>query len=560
MRDPVDIVAAPLFLATSVIVAAALVAVLRRCARWLGIRWRWTRSRRRLGHVAHATVAVGAVAGIVEDPSRVQTQWRDVDPETTTRLGELPVLASGAVAVGSLDVLRRRRRDAMRALLGGQVPDAPAPDVVALRRLLHARERHFDRHRAEHEQRHLLPVGMSGDELVSIPLTPGRRVVIGHRDESTTRSVLRHLANVVATAPWLDGVRVVTCGMSPDDVIDTERVHFVSSMDDAWNRAREITDARDDLTVVIVDASGRHVIGDPVPGVVTLSLASEGLVPNDPDTDVLRHGERGWRLETRGRSIVPFTAKVDDVATLRRGVDPEPSRPLHATSIDHEWSVMMQVLGPLQAVDRNGVPLTFEKSKSLEFLAWLCMHPDRPTPVGARTALWDDSVQDSTFNNVVSDLRRALHMVTNDEVRWPIRPSTNRYELGPHVVTDVDLLLDAIATAEQATPRETVRLICDRLANVRGMPFEGMVSDWADCEGITSNIVMIVVAAASLAARLALTLDDDESVLLATSHGLRMLPGHEELVSLRLLVHERRGERGAGRLYRADKESTGRVR
>ena len=52
----------------------------------------------------------------------------------------------------------------------------------------------------------------------------------------------------------------------------------------------------------------------------------------------------------------------------------------------------------------------------------------------------------------------------------------------------------------------------------------------------------------------------DESVLLATSHGLRMLPGHEELVSLRLLVHERRGEHGAGRMYRADRDSTSRVR
>ena len=68
------------------------------------------------------------------------------------------------------------------------------------------------------------------------------------------------------------------------------------------------------------------------------------------------------------------------------------------------------------------------------------------------------------------------------------------------------------------------------------------------------------LTAASLAARLALTLDDDESVLLATSHGLRMLPGHEELVSLRLLVHERRGEHGAGRMYRADRDSTSRVR
>lgn len=566
MSEPFDIVAAPLVVATSVVVVAIVFALLRRAVKQVVGRLRWARSGSRLAHTAHVTVAVGAVVGVIaEEPSHPLTDPNGVDPAPATRPGELPLLASAAVAVGSLDVLRRRRRDAMRALLGGQVPDAPAPDVVALRRLLHARERHFERHHAEHARRHLVPVGMSGDELVSIPLTPGRRVVIGHRDESTTRSVLRHLANVVATAPWLDGVQVVACGMSPHDVVDSQRVHFVSSMTDAWRRARELGDERDDVTVVVVDASGRHVTGDlgPInsaPGVVLLSFAADAHVASDPDTDVLRHGDSGWRLETLGRTVVPFAAAVDDVATLRRGVEPEPSTSLRATQIDGEWSVMLQLLGPLQAVDRNGTPLTFEKSKSLEFLAWLCMHPDRPTPIGARTALWHDSVRDSTFNNVVSDLRRALHLVTNDEVRWPTRPTMTRYELGPHVVTDVDLLLDAIATAERAGPRETVRLICDRLANVRGMPFEGMVSDWADAEGITSNIVMIVVAAASLAARLAMTLGDDESVLLATSHGLRMLPGHEELVALRLLIHERRGEHGAGRMYRADEEMTNRVR
>lgn len=87
------------------------------------------------------------------------------------------------------------------------------------------------------------------------------------------------------------------------------------------------------------------------------------------------------------------------------------------------------------------------------------------------------------------------------------------------------------------------------------MPFEGMGSDWADTEGITSNIVMTVVAAAGLAARLALSTGDDEAALLATSHGLRMLPGHEELVALRLVVHERRGERGAWRMYRSSPEN-----
>lgn len=565
MIDRVDVVARPLVVIAAGVIAVCALAIGAGGMRWLRRRLQWSTAHRRIDHVAQATLAVGAMTGIIiDDSSRVASADSSApgspDSPGTRRPTELPLLASAAMAAGSIDVFRRRRRDAMRALLGGQVPDTPAPDVVALRRLLLARARHFDAHRAEHERHRLLPVGMNGAELVSIPLTRGRRVIIGHRDEATTRAVLRHLANVVATAPWLDDVRVVAHGLEPHDVVDSERVDFARSSDDMWRHANELAERNPDLTVVVVDVSGDSGEGRHEPNVVVLSPAAEEPPKGDVDTDVLRHGEQGWRFDSYSRAFVPFAASVDDVAMVRRGTEPERAIQLRATPLRHEWSVMVQLLGPLQAVDRAGAPLTFEKSKSLEFLAWLCMHPDRPTVIGARTALWDGSVRDSTFNNVVSDLRRALYMVTEDDARWPRRLSTNRYELGPHVVTDVDLLLDAIAAAEHATSRDTVRLICDRLANVRGMPFEGMASDWADCEGITSNIVMIVVAAASLAARLALTLDDDESVLLATSHGLRMLPGHEELVSLRLLVHERRGEHGAGRMYRAEKESTSRVR
>lgn len=553
MTDPTDLVARPLLgMAVVVGVVVALVAT-SFAVRWFRTRLHWSSPARRMDGVMRGSLVVGAVAGVVAEGVSASVQRSEVDDGLPVSSdGALPLLSSAAMAVAGLDVFRRRRRDAMRALLGGQVPDAPAPDVVALRRLLLARARHFDPHRAEHERRRLLPIGMDGDELVSIEITPGRRVVIGHDDIAATRAVLRHLANVVATAPWLENVRVVTFGFGPHDVVDSDRIHFAPTADVAWATACALAESNSDLAVVFVDASGATNMEHRSPDVSVLSLAVDGSVPGDADTDVLLHGTRGWRLAARSRPLLPFAADPDDVATLKRGIMPEPAKALRANAITHPWTVMVQLLGPLQAVDRDGAPLNFEKSKSLEFLAWLCMHPDRPTPIGARTALWEGSVRDSTFNNIVSDLRRALHAVSGDDVKWPRRLTTNRYELGPHVVTDVDLLLDAIAAAEATAPREAVRLICDRLANVRGMPFEGMVSDWADAEGITSNLVMIVVAAASLAARLALTLGDDEAALLATSHGLRMLPGHEELVSLRLLVHERRGEHGAARMYRSE--------
>ena len=115
MSDPFDVVAAPLVVATSVVVVAIVFALLRRAVRQVVGRLRWARSGSRLARVAHATVAVGAVAGIVvEEPSHPSTDRNGDDPDATTRRGELPLLASAAVAVGSLDVLRRRRRDAMR--------------------------------------------------------------------------------------------------------------------------------------------------------------------------------------------------------------------------------------------------------------------------------------------------------------------------------------------------------------------------------------------------------------------------------------------------------------
>ena len=81
--------------------------------------------------------------------------------------------------------------------------------------------------------------------------------------------------------------------------------------------------------------------------------------------------------------------------------------------LNADWNVCVRLLGPVDAETRNGIPISFEKSKSLELLAWLTTHRERPTRVAARTALWEISVQDATFNNVVSGLPRVASGLDN---------------------------------------------------------------------------------------------------------------------------------------------------
>src|SRR5690606_11397297 len=72
------------------------------------------------------------------------------------------------------------------------------------------------------------------------------------------------------------------------------------------------------------------------------------------------------------------------------------------------WAIVVRLLGRVEAADRDGATVTFERSKTKELVAWLATHRDRGSRAAARTALWDQDVRDATFANVVSEARRAL--------------------------------------------------------------------------------------------------------------------------------------------------------
>lgn len=210
-----------------------------------------------------------------------------------------------------------------------------------------------------------------------------------------------------------------------------------------------------------------------------------------------------------------------------------------------DWSVMVRVLGPPTAVTANGEPITFEKGKALELLVWMTEHRDASTRSAARTALWDGVVKDSTFSNVVSEIRRSLKAGHPDRSEdWIPRTFTDELPLHEAIVSDAELLEIATKNFERDR-REFIGPLVDRLADVRNLPFSGADYAWADGEGLTTSHVIKVVRAAVLVGEYAIEQGDDDLLFMATERGLRVLPGHEQLVSLRMRGHARRGNRSA---------------
>lgn len=179
--------------------------------------------------------------------------------------------------------------------------------------------------------------------------------------------------------------------------------------------------------------------------------------------------------------------------------------------------------------------MQFRKSKSVELLCWLSLHRDRPTVSAARTALWEVDVEDATFHNVLSELRRGLNTHGITDGAW--RATKQRLALDSLIFTDAELfrrVLLAIDDDEsELSTTQALDELCSVLALVRGLPFAGEDYAWADAEGITSTFVWLVTRAVDTAAQLAKHLNDDAALLAVATAGLRMMPGDEYFSQLR---------------------------
>lgn len=218
-------------------------------------------------------------------------------------------------------------------------------------------------------------------------------------------------------------------------------------------------------------------------------------------------------------------------------VDDEPFEP-------SPHRIVVGVLGPVTIADRDGRVADFERSKTIELIAWLATHRARATRSGARTALWELDVRDATFANVVSEARRGLGRLVDppDGDEWLARTMTDDLPLHELVVTDADLVRRRLDHARLAAPSQSMEILRPAVEMIRDVPFAGTSYLWPDADGITSNLVLLATSVAGEYAGHALSLGDVEGVFWATGYGLTVLPGHEELIALRMRAHARAGD------------------
>lgn len=344
--------------------------------------------------------------------------------------------------------------------------------------------------------------------------------------------------------------------------VDTASVTCVDDVDDAL----EVIALRTSPTVVVADHLEpddlSRLLGRPdvavvttgsVPGVGWTLRRTSGWWVLDPGSVVVRPvrftGDEAGEI---GRLLAPASALVAEVGDSVVGAVPDArgsdvvsvrSAPAPAPDfVEVPWEFVVRVLGPVTIERRNGDQVVFDKSRSTELITWLALHRERQSRLGARTAMWDLDVQDATFANVVSDARRGLARSVPGEDDWLGRTFGDTLPLHPSVVTDVDLLEARVRHARRQSLEDAVETLRSGLIWVRGMPFSDVGFRWPDADGTTSRLIVLVTAAASEMATRCLTVDDLEGVFWATGRGLMALPGHEELVGLRMRGHARRGD------------------
>jgi hypothetical protein len=381
-----------------------------------------------------------------------------------------------------------------------------------------------------------VPIGISADETVVVALAPGTRFDIVAADVELAKTAARHLIAVVQLAARDGSIRVVVESLSKLGGLDL-------SNDASPNVSLSGTNTV--IRVVIDVSQDAHA-----PSLVVAS--NEAVVKICVQSDYpnrMQLGANGWMLMPSEQRLSVFgltefeTSVVQDLLT--ESYKPVEEDKWQCEPLDADWNVCVRLLGPVDAETRNGIPLSFEKSKSLELLAWLTTHRERPTRVAARTALWEISVQDATFNNVVSGLRRGLASgsVGVDQIEFLPKTFSDHLSIHGSVITDVDVLNNAVSLVKKRGDRESWFGLLDALDRVRDLPFAGSDYLWPDSEGITSNFILSVITGAIMAAEHALQQGDLAGVFRATGQGLKVLHGHEELVALRMRAYGDVGDR-----------------
>jgi hypothetical protein len=393
-------------------------------------------------------------------------------------------------------------------------------------------------------------------------------------------AVVNGLAATLASSIFAEVTSLVGTAVDAGAFLDHRHAHVVASVDSALElaatlvgstaaasarqstfvlRARHTSGEAWEPAVVLVGSAAAADVSASIARATCrshggLALVVGGSVPDAPCA--LRLDGSRWTLAPWGLDLVPVGLTAPDVAALH-AVLTEAAAPLLGEEPAHDdvvaaeagpaappWTLMVRLLGPVDLVDDSGRAAAFERSKALELVAWLTMHRDRATRAGARTALWDLDVRDATFANVVSEARRAMARLVEPPAdgEWLGRTLTEVLPLHPAVVADVDVVRHCLDRARLQPPELAIDTLRPAVELIRDLPFTGTGYLWPDAEGIQSNVVLLATSAATELAGHHLSMGDVEGVFWATDRGLRVLPGHEELIALRMRAHARAGD------------------
>jgi two-component SAPR family response regulator len=282
----------------------------------------------------------------------------------------------------------------------------------------------------------------------------------------------------------------------------------------------------------VIDSRRRHILR-------TEHLIGQSVQPRPEDVFIESQLRRAGQLSTIGEITTcelneSLIGKAEQLEVMRLvKVDPA----VLETKVQFEPTFLVRLMGPVEVVDLAGNVVAFNRAKSVELLAWITQHRSAPRRSLARSAMWDAGVQDATFHNVVSEVRRGLNAASQEESPWISRSHDDHLELNDNVQSDSELLRETLNVCRSSSTSDNLLGLRQALSLVRGLPFAGTNYLWPDTEGITSNIVIMILEAAELIAENALEAREISDVFWATGQGLRVVQGHEGLVALRMRAH-----------------------
>ncbi|NDI01108.1 MAG: hypothetical protein EBY57_04780 [Actinobacteria bacterium] len=139
---------------------------------------------------------------------------------------------------------------------------------------------------------------------------------------------------------------------------------------------------------------------------------------------------------------------------------------------------------------------------------------------------------------------RTLNQFDNDDSvnDWIQRDVGDDLIVDERVVSDASLLRNALECADGQAPADIISCLRWPVSLLRGLPFQGSVYRWPDPEGLTSELVILATTAAAELSRAYLEIADLSGVMWATGQGLRVLPGDEELIALRMKARAAQGD------------------